>query len=266
MRRAKPVIVLAGAALLSLLPAITRAQTTTTSTETKTFRVIAVDGNQLVVRLPEGTRELNVPDDFRFMVNGQSMSVHELKPGMSGTATITTRTTTTPVTVTEVKNGTVEQVSGSSILVRTEQGFRMFSEGDLEKRNVKIYKDGQPVKLTDLSRGDHLAATIVTEKPPKVMTQRQVNATLAASGAPGAAATAGSATGSPATGSSATGSPTRSSRSGASSSASAAPSSSAGTGRALPKTASQAPLLALVGALSAMIGLCLTLARRRMLK
>ena len=66
-----------------------------------------MDGNQLDVKLPEGTRELTVPDDFRFTVNGQQMSVHELKPGMKGTATITTRTTVTPVTVTEVKNGQV---------------------------------------------------------------------------------------------------------------------------------------------------------------
>ena len=53
---------------------------------------------QLVVRLPEGTRELTVPDDFRFIVDGQPLSVRELKAGMKGTATITTRTTVTPVT------------------------------------------------------------------------------------------------------------------------------------------------------------------------
>ena len=46
------------------------AQTTTTS-ETKKFQVISVDGNQLVVKLPEGTRELTVPDDFRFNVDGK---------------------------------------------------------------------------------------------------------------------------------------------------------------------------------------------------
>ena len=75
---------------------------------------IAVDGNNLVVRLPEGTRELTVPDDFRFTVNGQQLSVHELKVGMRGTATVTTRTTVTPVTVTEIKNGTVFERSGGS--------------------------------------------------------------------------------------------------------------------------------------------------------
>ena len=57
--------------------------------------------------MPEGTRELTVPDDFRFTVNGQQLSVQQLKLGMKGTATVTTRTTVTPVTVTEIKNGTV---------------------------------------------------------------------------------------------------------------------------------------------------------------
>ena len=95
------------AALVCLTAVVSLAQQTTTSTETKTFEVLAVDGNQLVVRLPEGTRELTVPDDFRFIVNGKPLSVRELKVGMKGTATITTRTTVTPVTVTEVKNGTV---------------------------------------------------------------------------------------------------------------------------------------------------------------
>ena len=71
------------------------------------LQVLAVDGNKLDVRLPEGTKELNVPDDFRFTVNGQQLSVHQLKVGMKGTATITTRTTLIPVTVTEIKNGTV---------------------------------------------------------------------------------------------------------------------------------------------------------------
>src|SRR6476660_6083310 len=81
------------------------AQTTTTSTQTKTFEVIAVNGNDLVVKLPEGTREIQVPDDFRFIVDGQQLAARDLKPGMKGTATITTKTTVTPVVVTEVKNG-----------------------------------------------------------------------------------------------------------------------------------------------------------------
>ena len=112
------------AAVVCSTAVVSLAQQTTSSTETKTFEVLAVDGNQLVVRLPEGTRELTVPDDFRFTVNGQQLSVRELKPGMKGTATITTRTTVTPVTVTEVKNGTVVERSGSTIIVRTDEGVQ----------------------------------------------------------------------------------------------------------------------------------------------
>ena len=155
------------------------AQTTTTSTQTKEFEVIAVSGNDLVVKLPEGTREIRVPDDFRFTVDGQQLAARDLKPGMKGTATITTRTTVTPVVVTEVKNGEVVQASGATLLVKTEQGFKQFTEGDVEKRGIKMVKDGAPAQFTDFRAGDRLSATIVTTHPPKVMTQQQVNATLA---------------------------------------------------------------------------------------
>ena len=50
-------------------------------------------------------------------------------------------------------------------------------------------KDGVPAQFSDFHSGDRLSATIVTTHPPKVMTQQQVNATLAkaapASGAVG---------------------------------------------------------------------------------
>src|SRR5688572_2440413 len=134
---------------LALLTAVAAQaqQSTTISAETKTFEVLAVDGNRLDVRLPEGTRELTVPDDFRFTVDGQQLSVQQLKPGMKGTATITTRTTVVPVTVTEVKNGTVMVKSGSSLIVRTDEGIRSFNQGDVDKRGVKIVREGKPVQL-----------------------------------------------------------------------------------------------------------------------
>ena len=158
-------VVLSGA-LVCLTAAVTLAQTTTTS-ETKKFQIIAVDGNQLVVKLPEGTRELTVPDDFRFNVDGKMLSVHELKPGMAGTATITTKTTTVPVTVTEVKNGTVMQAMGTSIIVRTDDGIKMFSQSDIDKRGVKIMREGKPAQISDFRANDKLTATIITTKPPR---------------------------------------------------------------------------------------------------
>jgi hypothetical protein len=228
--------------MLAVTATLASAQQPSTTTETKKFEVITVDGNSLVVKLPEGTKELTVPEDFRLTVDGQQMSVHDLKPGMKGTATITKTTTVHPVTVTEVKNGTVKQASGASILVQTEQGYKMFTQGDIDKRGVKIVRDGKPALISDLHEGDRLTATIVTSKPPRVLTETQVKATLArAAAAPsgeGAAPAAGAAATPPAAATSGT-----------------AP-------RRLPKTASPLPAVGIVGIVSLMIGLALTLRRR----
>ena len=231
---------------LAATGAAASAQQSTTTSETKHFQVISVEGNKVVAKLPEGAREITVPEDFRFTVDGREVSVHELQPGMKGTAKITTITTVTPVTVTEVRNGEVMQASGSSIIVKSANGIKMFNEGDIAKRNVTILKDGKPASIADFHTGDRLTATIVTEKPPKVMTQRQVQATLtgatptATTGAAPAARTAA---------------------------APAAPAPTTGTAaapaRKLPKTASQVPLLGLLGALTLAIALGLSLGRRR---
>jgi len=212
------------------------AQTTTTSTQTKNFEVIAVSGTDLVVKLPEGTREMRVGDDFRVNVDGRQVPVSELKPGMKGTAIITTKTTVTPVVVTEVKNGEVMQASGSSLLVRTDKGFKQFTEGDVEKRGIKLVKDGVPAKFTDYHAGDRLSATIVTTHPPKVMTEREVNATIARASSGGAAAPVAA-------------------------SGSAPDSGAAPAARKLPKTGSAWPLLALASILSIAMGLTLSVRR-----
>ena len=240
-------------AIVCLTTVVALAQQSTTS-ETKSFEVLAVEGNQLVVRLPEGTRELTVPEDFRFMVNGQPMSVRQLKPGMKGTATITTRTTVTPVTVTEVKNGTVMQSTGTSIIVRTDEGIKSFTQSDVDKRGIKIMRNGQPATVTDFRQGDRLSATIITSKPPQVLTEKEVQATTAATGgAPSASAPrAASAT-----------RPSSSSSTAASNAASPTPSQAPTAGaRTLPKTASSWPLLWLVSVLSLAIGVALTMRRR----
>lgn len=222
------------------------AQQSTTTSETKHFQVISVEGNKVVAKLPEGAREITVPEDFRFTVDGRQVSVHELQPGMKGTAKITTITTVTPVTVTEVRNGEVMQASGSSIIVKSANGIKMFNEGDIAKRNVTILKDGKPASIADFHTGDRLTATIVTEKPPKVMTQRQVQAVLTGATP---TATTGAAPAAPAAAASAAATP--------------APHTGAAPAKKLPKTASQVPLVGLLGALSLAIALGLSLGRRR---
>ena len=217
------------AGIICAMSVMPQAQQTSSSTQTKNFEIIAVDGNMLVVRLPEGTKELTVPSDFRFMVDGKSLSVSELKAGMKGTASITTQTTVTPVTVTEVKSGTVFERSGGSIIVQTPEGFKSFTQGDIDKRGVKIVKNGKVVQLDDLRKGDKLSATIVTSAPPHIMTRQEVNASLAKPDAAPAAAAPASRTSSAPASAATTGEPT-----------------SAPKAKTLPKTASNWPLTGLL--------------------
>ena len=238
--------------LMCLVGAVTFAQTTTsTLTENKKFEVVSVDGNTLVVKLPEGTREISVPDDFKFIVNGQPMTVRELKPGMSGMATITTRTKSTPVTVTEVKNGEVVLAQGGAIYVRMPDGqTKAFTQSDVDKRGIKIVRDGKPAQVSDFHQGDTLSATIITTRAPQTVTDKEVAATLAKKAAPPAAAATPSPAAAPAPPS-------------APPAAAARPSEPAGQeARALPKTAGSQPLLALIGLSSLLLGITLTIRRR----
>jgi hypothetical protein len=236
-----------GVAVLVGLAASASAQTTTTTKETKKFEVIAVEGNHLVVKLPEGTREFTVPPDFKFNVDGKDLAVSDLKPGMKGTATVTASTTVTPVSVTEVRNGTVLRNAGTAIIVRTQDGtVRMFSQGDVDKRNVTIYRNGQPAQITDFRANDRLTATIVTSKPPKVVTEREVKAMLAQDN------TAAAPTAAP-------------------SPAPAAPTATAGAAPApapkkLPKTASPLPAVGLTGLAFLATAMALTVRRRRLMR
>jgi len=110
--------------------------------------------------------------------------VSELAPGMKGTATVTTTTTVKPVVVTEVREGEVLRASDLSMTVRGADGnTRRFSQGELDKRGIGIVKDGKAVRIADLKRGDKLTAVIITEGPPVVLTEKEVQATLAESSA-----------------------------------------------------------------------------------
>jgi hypothetical protein len=253
MRQVRSVLIVAvGIAIASLAGATTWAQTT--GTEVKQFQIVSVDGNRVVVIGENGVaQEIVVPSDFRLTVDGQPVSVSQLKPGMRGTARITTTTTVTPVTVTEIKKGRVLKVSGNTIIVRLEDGSnKMFTEAEASKRGVKINRpDGTPMTFSDLREGYDLAATIVTAKPPQILTQREVDAamkSLPSSGASGAPAAR-----------TASAEPAAAPRPAAGASApSAAPAA-----RTLPKTASPLPLFGLVGSAALTLAFVLRARRRR---
>ena len=156
---------------------------TTTTVNVRKFEVIAVDGNHLVLRDDRGTNEYTVPSDFLFTVDGKKMSVSDLKAGMKGTATVTTTTTIKPVVVTEIRRGVVLIVGQGSVTVRDEaDGLRKrFTQDQLNDRGLQIFKDGRAIGISQLNKGDEITATVISQHPPVVVTEQDVQATLAQS-------------------------------------------------------------------------------------
>ena len=170
-------------AIALLSPIATYAQTTTTSRESD-FEIIAVDGNYLVVRDQNGTRELTVPPDFRFTVDGKSLAVSDLKAGMKGTAVVTTTTTQRPVYVTTIKQGTVTYQTARSIQIKEDNGkVHKFTQGEIDSRGIRLYMGDTPIRISQLNPGDKVSATIVTEGKPEIVTAQAVDAKLAADAA-----------------------------------------------------------------------------------
>jgi len=171
-------------AFVLLSPIASQAQTTVTNRESN-FEIIAVDGNNLVVRDQMGTRELTVPPDFRFTVNGKSLAVSDLHAGMKGTAVVTTTTIQKPVYVTTIKQGTVTYQTARSIQIKESNGVvHKFTQSEIDKRGIQLYMGDQPIRVSQLNPGDTINAVIVTEGKPEILTAKEVNAQLAAAPAP----------------------------------------------------------------------------------
>jgi len=174
----RPLQVALASCALVLFCAAAGAQETKKEVTTRDFEIISVDGNRVVYRSSAGVKEITLPDDFKLDIQGKPVGVHDLKPGMKGTAHLTTTTTTTPVVVTEVRNATVLEVSGANLIVRGQNGVRRFTLDDVRDQNIAIIKDGQRVDFHGLRKGDKLTATIITRGAPIVMTESQLSASV----------------------------------------------------------------------------------------
>jgi LPXTG-motif cell wall-anchored protein len=213
------------------------------SSRTVQAEIIDVSGNTVVARTAQGTKEYTVPDGFKFQMNGQDIGVADLKPGMKVSATITTTTTVTPVTVTEVRQAEVLAVAGGAIITRGPNGNRKWTMEDINSHDIRIFRDGKEVEISQLKVGDRLTATIVSHHPPTVVSSQSVKASVA--GAPAKPA------------------PTAAPAMAAAAPAPAAEPAPAPAHHKLPKTASSVPLTGLAGVLSLAAGFALAISRRR---
>jgi hypothetical protein len=151
-------VVLGLVAFLVIGSAVAMAQSTTY--EIRQGEVLNVYGNHLVVRMADGTvRDVEVPSDFMFDVDGKKVPVTGLKPGTKLTQTIATTTTPVEVKTTEVREAVIVQRIGQTLIYRDERNRLHKITGIPE--GFTVTRDGREVPITALAGGDRVTAHIV---------------------------------------------------------------------------------------------------------
>jgi LPXTG-motif cell wall-anchored protein len=145
----------------------------TVETKVERGEVVYVSGNDLVVKMDDGQiRNFpNVPDSARVTVGGQQLSVHDLKPGMKLERTITTTTTPQTVTTVQTVTGRVWSVSPPrSVVLTLEDGSHQQFE---IPQGQKFMVDGKETDAFGLRKGMQISATRIVTVPTNVTTQER---------------------------------------------------------------------------------------------
>ncbi len=201
-----------------------------TTYEIKAGTVLHVYGNNLVVKMLDGTiKEFDVPEGFTFDIDGKQVPVGDLKPGTKLASVVTTTETPHEVEVTEFKSGTVLKVAGTTLMVRMADGeVRRLSN---VSRDQRFEVDGKQLRVEELREGMKLRAKIVSTHSVVITDEdRMVAGTAPQAPRPAAAARPAARAGAPAP--------------------------------MLPKTGSSTPLAGFVGFMLLLIGAGIAVIRR----
>jgi hypothetical protein len=159
-------------------------KTTTAGAATKQVtvergEVVFVQGNDLVVKMEDGSiRHFpNVPETARVTVDGKQLGIHDLKPGMKLERTITTTTVPQTVKTVQTVTGKVWQVSPpNSVILTLEDGK---NQAFKIPKGQKFTIDGQEVDAFGLKKGMMVTATKIVEVPETVVSShRSVTGTM----------------------------------------------------------------------------------------
>lgn len=133
--------------------------------------VVMVEGNHLVVRRSNGVLDaLQIPEDFRFHMGDRALTVHELKPGMIITETVTSTSKPMIVKTVVIDHGTVWHANGEYVSIRTRDN--KVNEYKIPSW-AKVTVDGVEQSVFDLRRDMEISATIVTEEPLHVVEEER---------------------------------------------------------------------------------------------
>lgn len=161
------------------LPSAAQVQTTksvargepTKSVKVERGEVVYVSGNNVIIKGEDGElRDFNnVPDSVTVNVDGQELNVHQIKPGMKIEKQTITTTTPRIVTTVQTVSGRVFQVAPPNSVILT------LEDGSNQRFNIpkgqKFMIDGQETDAFGLKKGMKVSAQKVVEESETVMTQ-----------------------------------------------------------------------------------------------
>ena len=133
--------------------------------------VVYVSGNDLVVKMEDGSLRnfFNVPDSSTITVDGRQLNVHQLKPGMKVEKQTITTSTPRMITKVETVTGKVWQVTPPrSVILTLEDGT---NQAFKIPKGQKFTIDGQETDAFGLKKGMTVSAQRITEVPETVVTQ-----------------------------------------------------------------------------------------------
>lgn len=173
-------LVVGAVSLASFWPVAAQVQTSKTVTHGEPTHDVKIDrgeveyvsGNNMVVKMENGELEhfSNVPDSVTVLVDGQHLNIHQLKPGMKLEKQTITSTTPRVITTVETVTGKVFHVSPPSSVILT------LENGQNQKFNIpsgqKFTVNGQETDAFGLRKGMTVSAQRVTEVPETVITQQ----------------------------------------------------------------------------------------------
>ncbi len=150
--------------VLAASPAVAQApKTATVTTSVLKGTVLWVDGNDLTVKMSTGEiKTFRVPEGRKAIIDGKELTVHELQPGT--TLTATTFTTQTPVTVRTktLKSATVWHVQANTVILKLPNGENKMYE---VKPDQKFMVNGKMATVDELRVGDVISVEKIVEEP-----------------------------------------------------------------------------------------------------
>ena len=233
--------------------------------------VVGVWDNTLVIRDSSGvSRQFDVPPDFKVDVDGKSVSVKELRPGMHITAAV--RTVNTPVVVQskELRDATYIKHAGALVYVKEADGIHSYNT----PAGFRFWINNAPLRADDLQTNMKLNATIVHTGTATGTSQELAGASATDEAAKAAAAKAAADKAAAdrarrrrhkaAADKAAADAKARADAEAAAAKAAAdAAAAQQAMAKSLPKTASQAPMAGALGVLCLGLGAALTLRRKQ---